>query len=233
MVAIDIYINETTRHADVILPPTGPLEREHYDLIFHTLAVRNTARWSPALFDKPDSARHDWEIARDLSFALIRARGDKPSLVDQGRFRVSPRMIIDGLLRVGPVRGGVKKVAKTPGGVDLGALQSQLPERLQTPNKRIHLAPDVLMDAVTELADHVDVGPITLRDNELLLIGRRHQRDNNSWMHNAPRLTKGRPRHHLWPIRTTWPSAASSTDRSCACDRPAVPWRSRSRRART
>ncbi|HQV92029.1 MAG TPA: molybdopterin-dependent oxidoreductase, partial [Phycicoccus sp.] len=121
MVAIDIYINETTRHADVILPPTGPLEREHYDLIFHTLAVRNTARWSPALFDKPDSARHDWEIARDLSFALIRARGDKPSLVDQGRFRVSPRMIIDGLLRVGPVRGGVKKVAKTPGGVDLGA----------------------------------------------------------------------------------------------------------------
>ncbi|HQF02403.1 MAG TPA: molybdopterin-dependent oxidoreductase [Phycicoccus sp.] len=197
MVAIDIYINETTRHADVILPPTGPLEREHYDLIFHTLAVRNTARWSPALFDKPDSARHDWEIARDLSFALIRARGDKPSLVDQGRFRVSPRMIIDGLLRVGPVRGGVKKVAKTPGGVDLGALQSQLPERLQTPNKRIHLAPDVLMDAVTELADHVDVGPITLRDNELLLIGRRHQRDNNSWMHNAPRLTKGRPRHHL------------------------------------
>ena len=64
MVAIDIYVNETTRHADVILPPTGPLEREHYDLIFPHLAVRNTARWSPALFEKPDDARHDWEVAR-------------------------------------------------------------------------------------------------------------------------------------------------------------------------
>ena len=197
MVSIDIYINETTRHADVILPPTGPLEREHYDLIFHTLAVRNTARWSPALFEKPESARHDWEIARDLSFALIRARGEKPSLVDQGRFRVSPRMIIDGLLRVGPVRGGVKKVAKVPGGVDLGPLESQFPQRLQTPSKRIDLAHEVPMSGVAELADHLDVGPIALRDNELLLIGRRHQRDNNSWMHNSTRLTKGRARHQL------------------------------------
>jgi anaerobic selenocysteine-containing dehydrogenase len=195
--AIDIYVNETTRHADVILPPTGPLEREHYDLIFHTLAVRNTARWSPALFDKPEEARHDWEIARDLSFALIKARGDRPSLTDLARFKVSPRMIVDGLLRVGPVRGGVKKLTKQPGGVDLGPLQSQLPDRLQTPTKRIDLAHAVPVGGVAELADHLDVGPIALREGELLLIGRRHQRDNNSWMHNATRLTKGRARHQL------------------------------------
>ncbi len=53
MAAIDIYLNETTRHADVILPPTTALERDHYDLVFHGLAVRNTARFSSAVFAKP------------------------------------------------------------------------------------------------------------------------------------------------------------------------------------
>ncbi|MFN8045364.1 MAG: molybdopterin-dependent oxidoreductase [Dermatophilaceae bacterium] len=197
MVAIDIYVNESTRHADVILPPTGPLERDHYDLIFHTLAVRNTARWSPALFEKPEGARHDWEIARDLALAVIRARGEKPSLVEQGRFRLSPRLIVDGLLRVGPARMGVKKLGKRPGGVDLGPLVPVLPGRLATPEQRIDLATPVALEAVAELADHLDVGPLALSDGELLLIGRRHQRDNNSWLHNATRLTRGRARHQL------------------------------------
>lgn len=197
MAAIDFYVNETTRHADVILPPTGPLEREHYDLIFHTLAVRNTARWSPALFEKDPDARHDWEIARDLSFALIRARGERPSLIDRGRFRLPPRLIIDGLLRLGPARMGVRALARRPGGVDLGPLEPVLPGRLATPGKRIDLVPEVLREAVTALTDRLDVGPVPLREGELLLIGRRHQRDNNSWLHNTPRLTRGRPRHHL------------------------------------
>lgn len=197
MVSIDLYVNETTRHADVILPPTGPLERDHYDLIFHLLAVRNTARWSAALFEKPEGTRHDWEIARDLAFALIRARGESPSLVDRGRFRVSPRMMIDGLLRIGPVRMGVKKLSRLPGGVDLGPLESVLPGRLMTADSRIDLAHEVPMAAVAELADHLDVGPVALREGELLLIGRRHQRDNNSWLHNVPRLTRGRARHQL------------------------------------
>lgn len=197
MVAVDIYVNESTRHADVILPPTGPLEREHYDLIFHTLAVRNTARWSPALFERGEGTRHDWEIARDLAFALIRARGERPSLVEQGRFRLPPRLVVDGLLRIGPARVSVKKLARTPGGIDLGPLEPRLPARLQTPEQRIDLTAPVAMEAVAELADHLDIGPVRLADGELLLIGRRHQRDNNSWLHNAPRLTKGRPRHQL------------------------------------
>ena len=67
MVAIDIYLNETTRHADVILPPTSALERDQYDLVFHGFAVRNTARFTPAVFAKPEDARHDWEIFRDLT----------------------------------------------------------------------------------------------------------------------------------------------------------------------
>ena len=79
MAAVDIYVNETTRHADVILPPTTILERDHYDIVFHGLAVRNTARFTPAVFDKPRDARHDWEIFRDLT-ARITSRLDRKPL---------------------------------------------------------------------------------------------------------------------------------------------------------
>ena len=75
MVAVDIYLNETTRHADVILPPTSALERDQYDLVFHGFAVRNTARFTPAVFAKPDDARHDWEIFRDLTERVQSRRG--------------------------------------------------------------------------------------------------------------------------------------------------------------
>jgi anaerobic selenocysteine-containing dehydrogenase len=78
MASLDFYINETTRHADVILPPTGPLERDHYDLVFHMFAVRNTARWSSALFERPADARHDWEIARDLALRILTLRASEP-----------------------------------------------------------------------------------------------------------------------------------------------------------
>ena len=67
MAAVDIYVNETTRHADVILPPTTALERDHYDLVFHLLAVRNTARFTPAVFDQEPDQRHDWQIFRELT----------------------------------------------------------------------------------------------------------------------------------------------------------------------
>jgi len=70
MVSIDFYINETTRHAHVILPPTSPLERDHYDLVFHVLAIRNTAKFSPAVFTREPEARHDWEILNALTWRL-------------------------------------------------------------------------------------------------------------------------------------------------------------------
>ena len=76
-------------------------------------------------------------------------------------------------------------------------MESLLPQRLRTPSQRIDLATPVLLDAVRALAADAEVGPAPLREGELLLIGRRHQRDNNSWMHNVPRLTRGRPRHQL------------------------------------
>jgi anaerobic selenocysteine-containing dehydrogenase len=67
MVSIDPYLNETTRHAHFILPPTSGLERDHFDLVFHVLAVRNTVKYSKALFDKPPGALHDWEILHRLT----------------------------------------------------------------------------------------------------------------------------------------------------------------------
>ena len=51
MVSVDPALNETTRHADVVLPPPSPLERSHYDLAFYSLSVRNIANWSPPLYE--------------------------------------------------------------------------------------------------------------------------------------------------------------------------------------
>ncbi|MCA1780806.1 MAG: molybdopterin-dependent oxidoreductase [Dermatophilaceae bacterium] len=198
MVAIDFYINETTRHAEVILPPTAPLERHHYDLIFHALAVRNTARFSAALFAKSAEQRHDWQISRDLTLAILKARGQRPDLAQHARLRISPRRQVDALLRTGTPRTSVRALRRDPKGVDAGPHVSRFPERLRTKDRRVDAAVDFVLDEVRTLASSVKAGAAWApQADELLLIGRRHQRDNNSWLHNAPRLTKGRPRHHL------------------------------------
>lgn len=198
MVAIDFYINETTRHADVILPPTAPLERDHYDLIFHTLAVRNTARYSPALFPKSVEQRHDWQIARDLILALKRQRGQSPSVKEQLRLRASPKTQLDVLLRTGSPRTSVRRLSRTPGGIDAGPHVPRLPGRLQTDDKRVNVAWPLVLEQVEGLGEQVRTGQAWRpKEDELLLVGRRHQRDNNSWMHNAPSVLRGRPRHHL------------------------------------
>ncbi len=183
-------------------------------MIFHALAVRNTARWSPALFEKPQDARHDWQIASALALR-IRARraAAKPdpsrlglakrmlhkaiglpgAIEAQARFRTTPKQQVDVLLRTGRRGLSVATLAQTPGGVDLGPLQPQLPGRLHTKNKRIDLAVPLVLDALPAL---LDAAPVTT-EGDLLLVGRRSQRDGNSWMHNLPRLTSGRPRHRL------------------------------------
>jgi len=197
VIAIDPYINETTRHAHVILPPTGPLERDHYDLIFHTLAVRNTARWSSALFPRGEDQRHDWEIARDLVLALARRRGKRLPAKQRIRLAASPRLAIDVLLRTSRRGLSVRKLARTPGGVDLGPLEPRFPERLRTEDHRVALTPTVLTSGLAALRSRLPELRAAAASDDLLLIGRRHQRDNNSWMHNSTRLTRGRPRHHL------------------------------------
>ncbi|MEO7269100.1 MAG: molybdopterin dinucleotide binding domain-containing protein, partial [Knoellia sp.] len=166
-------------------------------LIFHTLAVRNTARWSPALFPRGADQRHDWEIARDLVLALARRRGRRLPLKQRIRLAASPRMSIDALLRSSRRGLSVSKLARTPGGVDLGALEPRFPDRLRTENHRIDLTPTVLTSGLAALRARLPEMRAAALSDDLQLIGRRHQRDNNSWMHNSTRLTRGRPRHQL------------------------------------
>jgi len=199
MAAVDIYLNETTRHADVILPPTSALERDQYDLIFHGLAVRNTARFTPAALPKPRGSRHDWEIFRDLVLRIQARLDHKPPLAARLRSRLtlslSPTFLIGMLLRTGG-RTTISELRKHPEGVDLGPLRPTLPDRLMTRDHRIDLAPRVITDDLDRLREAM-VQLARTPTGGLVLIGRRHQRDCNSWMHNTERLTRGRPRHQL------------------------------------
>ena len=197
MAAVDIYVNETTRHADVILPPTTALERDHYDLVFHLLAVRDTARFTPAVFEKEADQRHDWQIFREITLRttarLERKAPLKKRLVQRARLTASPTFLISQLLRRGSSGVTLKKLRARPQGIDLGPLRGgQLPARLPSRGRRVDLAPDLVVRDVARLAAvEAPAG------DGLLLIGRRHQRDCNSWMHNSERLTRGRPRHQL------------------------------------
>jgi anaerobic selenocysteine-containing dehydrogenase len=195
--AVDIYVNETTRHADVILPPTTLLERDHYDLVFHLLAVRNTARFTSAVFARGRDQRHDWEIFRDLYLRVTRRRRRKPPLkrriATEARMRMSPTFLVGMLLRTGRSQTTLTELRRHPEGVDLGPLRpGQLPGRLLTRSGRIDAVPAIVADDVARL-----IAQPLPQDDELLLIGRRHQRDCNSWMHNTDRLTRGRARHQL------------------------------------
>ena len=192
MISVDPALNETTRHADVILPPTSPLEHDHYDIAFHNLAIRNTARYSPAVFDKPEGAMHDWEIFSELG-ARVAARLNLEPMPTY-----PPDRMVDAALKSGPYgehtdwQLSIDKLKAHPSGIDLGPLEPSCPERLQTPNQRIQLAiPEVLAD-IERFVKDTDVAGDHYR-----LIGRRHVRDNNSWMHNHQRLMKGKPRCQL------------------------------------
>ncbi|HET7194584.1 MAG TPA: molybdopterin-dependent oxidoreductase [Nocardioides sp.] len=199
MAAVDIYVNETTRHADVILPPTTALERDHYDLVFHLLAVRNTARFTPAVIEKDPGQRHDWQIYREVTMRLMKRLDRKPPLrkrlVTRARLMTSPTFQVAQLLRTDKAGVTISQLRKNAAGVDLGPLQAgRLPERLFTKSKRIDAAPTLVLTGLAKLAQVEEISP---QDGELVLIGRRHQRDNNSWMHNTERLTRGKPRHQL------------------------------------
>ena len=201
MVSVDFYVNETTRHARLILPPTFALERDHYDLIFHALAIRNTAKYSLPLFQPEPDARHDWQI-----FAALKERIESrdPARRETLRRRLTsrwltPRRTLALGLRFGrygarwnPLSPGLtlSRLATQPHGIDLGPLQPCLPGRLATPEKRINLSPEPLVRDMTRLEAWLGAATMA-RNGELLLIGRRDLRTNNSWMHNSQRLVKG------------------------------------------
>ncbi|MBH9405093.1 molybdopterin oxidoreductase family protein [Pseudomonas aeruginosa] len=192
MLSIDLYINETTRYADLILPPTAPLEHDHYDTTFNVFAVRNVTRFNEAVLPRPEGALHDWEIFVGLARAFAARNGLelKPTL--------EPQQMIDLGLRAGAYgdrsehRLSLATLREHPHGIDLGPLRPNLAPRLKTADQRIQAAPPLFVDDLQRFA-----APPLPASDQLLLIGRRHVRSNNSWMHNSPRLVKGKPRHQL------------------------------------
>ena len=200
LVAIDFYINESSRHADFILPPVSPLEREHYDVIFNVLAVRNNARYAKALFPRKADARHDWEILLSLRDRLQPATSAKDKLGRLLLRRAGPSGLLALLLRQGPYGGGLNllkglslsKLKKSPHGIDLGALKPALPAALYHKDKKIHLESDFFLKDLARVEAkffNIDKAP-----DKFLLIGRRDVRSNNSWLHNSQRLVKGKSR---------------------------------------
>jgi anaerobic selenocysteine-containing dehydrogenase len=210
MVSIDIYINETTRHADVILPPCWNLSEDHIDLLFAAVAVRNIARWSPPVVQKADGELADWEILLELTQRLGGGPIGEP-IVDRvlGWLRPlgvhwTPSGFLDLLLRFGPYGDrflpwsnglSLEKLKAAPHGIDLGALQPGVARRLYHRDKRVHLAAPRMLEATTALERDLDT---KTGDDGLVLIGRRELRSNNSWMHNVPSLVSGRERCVLY-----------------------------------
>jgi anaerobic selenocysteine-containing dehydrogenase len=200
MASIDLYCNETTRHADIILPPLSPLEQGHYDLAFHAFAVRNTVKYSPPLFAPAASARADWQILLELTTRLLQKRGGPQALAARAAraalSRLGPEGALDLLLRTGPYgmrsrrRLSLRKVAAEAHGIDLGPLEPAFPERLYTKSGRIDLCPEIFVGDLPRLEAEIT------RPGErgLVLIGRRQLRTNNSWLHNSLRMVKGRDR---------------------------------------
>jgi anaerobic selenocysteine-containing dehydrogenase len=225
MVSIDVYRNETTRFADVILPTTTALERPNYDLAFHGFSVRNHARWSPATLPKPAGARHPWEVLLELAArvngaslaqldelafgallgATVGAPGTACPDVSEADARArlgdapGPERLLDLMLRAGPYGDrfddaapglSLEKLKAAEHGVDLGPLASRLPDMLATASGEIELAPPMLVADVPRLRAALDAAA----QPGFVLVGRRHLRSNNSWMHNVPALAKGKER---------------------------------------
>lgn len=229
MVSIDLYLNETTRHADVILPPPSHVERSHFDLSFAMFSVRNVANYSPAVLPRDPGQPDEWEIlatiagiaqgvgaqvnrvddltidhmvraaVRDEHSSICGRDGDEILAALNASGRRGVERLLDFLLRTGPYGDAFGVVADGvtldvliahPHGIDFGALQPRIPEVLRTPSGKVELAPVPLIADLERLAATID----SVDDDQLLLVGRRHLRSNNSWMHNVRTLVKGRPR---------------------------------------
>jgi anaerobic selenocysteine-containing dehydrogenase len=217
MVSLDIYLNETTRHADVILPGVSPLQDSHYDVPFPMFSYRNQARYSAAVEPLQTGQQPEWQTLMRL-VAVVKGLGagaDVPALDDEATAgevrrqagehaeavlqalsgRRGPERLLDLALRSGPYgdRFGLKpgglsldKLLAAPHGIDLGALEPRIPEMLRTPSGKVELAPSVLLDDLRRAAADLDRPA-----DDMVIVGRRQVRSNNSWMHNLPLLAKG------------------------------------------
>ena len=232
MVSVDIYVNETTRHADVVLPAPEPLAKAHYDAALYQLAVRSVANWSAPVLELPEGQPHEWEVILRLA-AIAAGQGPDadieawdelviqtligrevalPGSPIEGRDpaeiaaalgeRRGPERIIDFMVRVGPFGEGfgadpegltLERLEASPHGIDLGPMRPRIPDVLRTPSGRIELAPPEIAADVPRLRAEL-AGEGIGRNGEMVLIGRRQLRSNNSWMHNLPALVKGKDR---------------------------------------
>ena len=220
MVSVDIYVNETTRHADVVLPGASPLEKPHYDLALYQLAVRNVANYSPPPL-APADGRPEWRTLLALA-AIVAGQGpdadlgalddmvaqevarrqtsdpasplsgqDPSALLDAcPADRRGPERILDVMLRAGPHDLTLDALLAAPHGIDLGPLEPRLPGVLRTPSGKVELAPAPIVADVERLRAAL-ARPV---NGQVVLIGRRHLRSNNSWMHNLEPLVKGKDR---------------------------------------
>lgn len=197
MVAVDFFITETTRHADIILPPVTGLERDHYDVVFHNFAVRNFAKFSPAIFEPEVNSKTDWQIYLALAERLEQKRGGDPSKY-KALWDKQPKGVVDDLLRSGRYANGehelsIDKLLEFPHGIDLGPLQPELPEAIFHGDQTIHLELNYFMGDLTRVETYF-FDPSNQTEESLVLIGRRHLKSNNSWLHNSKRLMKGKGR---------------------------------------
>ncbi|MFD0314008.1 molybdopterin oxidoreductase family protein [Streptomyces flavalbus] len=224
MVSVDPYLNETSRHADVVLPPPPPAQSPHHDFAFNTLAVRNQVRYTRPAVPLEPGRMAETEIHARLILAVTGAHGTDPAAVDamvidqtlgkavkephSPAYGRDPRELaarltgddgperrLDLMLRLGPYGDGfgvrpdgltLERLLAHPHGIDLGPLAARLPQPLKTRSGKVELLPGPIADDLPRLREALDERPAGL-----VLVGRRHLRSNNSWMHNVPALTGG------------------------------------------
>ncbi|MGW5227947.1 molybdopterin-dependent oxidoreductase [Nocardia niigatensis] len=236
MVSVDRYLNETTRHADVILPPPRILQSPHYDFALLNFAVHNYARYSRPLVPLGANELSEAEVLARLALAItgqevqpgvdplaavdeivIAGTLHKAGLADRraellGTNTTEQRL--DLMLRLGPFgewagtpdgsewrgRLNLQVLLDNPHGIDLGPLEPRLPDALRTASRRIELAPAELLADLERLRARLGA-----ERPEMVLVGRRQLRSNNSWLHNVPPLVGGSNRCtlHIHPEDAT------------------------------
>lgn len=202
MVSIDNYINETTRHADIILPTPSGLEIDHYDLVFNALAVSNNAKFSEAVFPVGKDRPLDWQVLKELS-RRVSPRG--LSLVER---LTTPRRLVNWALMLGPYGKlsspkrwfnglSLKKPINSKHGISLGPLEPRIPQCLTTPDRKIHLAPKAFLDRLAEVKENdypqlLQSSLLPRKNHSFTLIGRRILSSNNSWLHQVEKLRRNK-----------------------------------------
>lgn len=227
MVSVDIYLNETTRHADVILPGRSALEKSHYDLAFTTLSLRDYAMYSPPLFFHDGLSEFEaivalTGIAAGLGSAVDPAALAEAALTAQVQSAVGttgsrihgrdpdeilkelavwpiPERFLDLMIRTGHRGDGfgadpdgmtLERLAAAQHGIDFGPLVPRFEDAVSTSSGMVELAPAPIIEDIPRLRAAIEAH----RPDDVVLVGRRELRSNNSWLHNVEVLVRRKER---------------------------------------